>query len=317
MREFTIPLPIARAVLGPVFRLTLNARLPVAVQRALLDAGSVFQLMPEGTIVQHLQLGGRAAERIIAETAISGSRTRAVPPERAAGAILYLHGGGYVVGSLTTHRSLVAHLARESSCAVYSLDYRLAPEHPFPAGLDDAEAAFLELVDNVGYRPEQICLAGDSAGGGLALALAQRLLERHAMTPAALGLIAPWVDPTQPPAKDRDLVINRAWSQACAAHYLGDAAVTEPGYAPLLGNLIGLPPTYVQVDVSELLHDQCRRLVSALRGAGVHVRFTETRGLWHVAQLQAALVTEAAMALSELAEFLREAIQPVSIDDLR
>ncbi|MGW4632353.1 alpha/beta hydrolase fold domain-containing protein [Nocardia sp. NPDC004415] len=317
MREFKIPLPIVRAVLDPVFRVTLNARLPIAAQRALLDAVSLLQLVPDGSIVQRLQLGGRPAERVIAETAIPGSRTHAVPPERAAGAILYLHGGGYVVGSLATHRSLVAHLARESACAVYSLDYRLAPEHPFPAGLDDAEAAFLDLVDNVGYRPEQICLAGDSAGGGLALALAQRLLARHGIAPAALGLIAPWVDPTQVPTKDRDLVINRAWSQACAAHYLGDAAVTEAGYAPLLGDLLGLPPTYVQVDVSELLHDQCRQLVTALRGAGVHVRFSETRGLWHVAQLQAALVTEAARALSELAEFLREAIQPVSIDDLR
>ncbi|WP_194826492.1 alpha/beta hydrolase [Nocardia sp. XZ_19_231] len=317
MREFKIPLPIARALLDPVFRVTLNARLPVAVQRVLLDAVSRLQLVPDGSVVQHLHLGGRPAERVIAETAIPGSRTRAVPPERAAGAILYLHGGGYVVGSIATHRSLVAGLARETACAVYSLDYRLAPEHPFPAGLDDAEAAFLDLVGNVGYRPEQICLAGDSAGGGLAMALAQRLIEKHQMTPAALGLIAPWVDPTEVPSKDRDLVINRTWSRACAAHYLGDAAATEAGYAPLSGNLIGLPPTYVQVDVSELLHDQCRKLVSALRGAGVHVRFTETRGLWHVAQLQAALVTEAALALSELAEFLREAIQPVSINDLR
>ncbi|MFD5174519.1 alpha/beta hydrolase [Nocardia sp. NPDC058379] len=317
MREFTIPLPIARAVLDPIFRVTLNARLPVAVQRTLLDVASVLQPMPDGSVVQHLQLGGRPAERVIAETAIPGSLTRAVPPERAAGAILYLHGGGYVVGSLATHRSLVARLARDSSCAVYSLDYRLAPEHPLPAGLDDAEAAFLDLVENVGYRPDQICLAGDSAGGGLALALAQRLRERHQMTPAALGLIAPWVDPTQVPSRSRDLVINRAWSQACAAYYLGDGAATDAGYAPLTGNLIGLPPTYVQADVSELLHDQCCQLVSALRGAGVHVRFTETRGLWHVAQLQAALVTEAALALSELAEFLREAIQPVSIDDLR
>ncbi|MFC4125498.1 alpha/beta hydrolase [Nocardia rhizosphaerae] len=317
MREFTIPLPIARALLDPLFRVALHARMPVTVQRTLLDVASLAQLLPDGSIVQHLQLGGRPAERIMAETAIPGSRTGAVPPERAAGAVLYLHGGGYVIGSLTTHRSLVARLARESSCAVYSLDYRLAPEHPFPAGLDDAEAAFLDLVHNVGYRPEQISLAGDSAGGGLALALAQRLISRHGMTPAALGLIAPWVDPTQAPDKARDLVINRAWSRACAARYLGDAAATEPGYAPLHGKLIGLPPTYVQVDVSELLHDQCTRLVAALRGAGVHVRFTETRGLWHVAQLQAALVTEAALALSELAEFLREAIQPVSIDDLR
>ncbi|MFF0542919.1 alpha/beta hydrolase [Nocardia thailandica] len=311
-----IPLPLARTVLGPVFRLTINDRLPWRVQRALLDTLSVLQPVPGGSIVQPLVLGGRPAERIVAETAMPGSRTGAVAPEKAAGAILYLHGGGYAIGSLGTHRSLAAQLAQETGCAVYTLDYRLAPEHPFPAALDDAEAAFANLIDNVGYRADQICVAGDSAGGGLSLALAQRLVARG-LVPAALGLIAPWVDPNEVPDRHRDLVINKPWSRSCAAAYLGDGDPAAAGYAPLSGPLLGLPPTYVQADVSELLHAQCVRLVTALRSAGVHVRFTETRGLWHVAQLQAALVAEAATTLSELAEFLREAIQPVSIDDLR
>ncbi|GGK47137.1 alpha/beta hydrolase [Nocardia camponoti] len=318
MREITLPAGLARvAFVGPLFRFALHGDMPVGIQRALLNVLSRVQFMPEGSVVQHLQLGGRPAERIFAEAAIPTSRTNAVPPERAAGAVLYLHGGGYVVGSLATHRSLVARLARETSCAVYNLDYRLAPEHPFPAGLDDAEAAFLDLVNNVGYRPDQICIAGDSAGGGLALALAQRLRDNHQLTPCALGLIAPWGDPRQPPTADRDTILNRKWIARCAADYLGDADSSEPGYAPLATDLTGLPPTYVQADVDELLHEQCAQLVAGLREAGVHVRFTETRGLWHVAQLQAALVAEAALTLSGLADFLREAIQPVSIEDLR
>jgi len=111
-------------------------------------------------------------------------------------------------------------------------------------------------------------------------------------------------------------VINRPWSRACAAAYLGDGDGKDTGYAPLHGELRGLPPTYVQVDVSELLHAQCVEFVTALRAAGVHVRFTESKGLWHVAQLQAALVGPAAAALTELADFLGEAVQPVSIRDL-
>ncbi|PXX68871.1 acetyl esterase/lipase [Nocardia tenerifensis] len=303
MRDLNLPLPVARAVLRPIFRATLNQRAPWRMQRLLLEAGSAAQLVPAGTLIDHIQLAGRPAERITATPA----------PE---GVVLYLHGGGYTVGSPVTHRSLAARLAHETGCAVYVLDYRLAPEHPFPAALDDAEAAFLELVRSEGYRPEQIAISGDSAGGGLSLATAQRLVARHGQTPAALGLIAPWTDPNQPPERDSDLVITRGWSRACAAAYLGGGDSSDPGYAPLTGELVGLPPTYVQVDVDELLHGQCRDLVAALRTAGVPVRFTESRGLWHVAQLQAALVAPAAAALSELAAFLREAIKPVDMSDI-
>ncbi|WP_330228713.1 alpha/beta hydrolase [Nocardia sp. NBC_00508] len=302
MRDINLPLPVARAVLNPIFRITLNKRLPFPMQRRLLDIGSRAQLLPEGSIVQRLRLGGRPVERIsFADTSDHG-------------AVLYLHGGGYAVGSTATHRSLAARLARDTGCAVYVLDYRLAPEHPFPAALDDAEAAFLELMAS--YHAGQIAVSGDSAGGGLSLALAQRLIARHGSTPAALGLIAPWSDPNRIPDRERDLVISKPWSRACAAAYLGDGDPADSVYAPLTGELRGLPPTYVQVDVSELLHTQCVDLVAALRAAGVHVQFTESKGLWHVAQLQAALAAPAAAALGELAGFLREALQPADLREL-
>lgn len=303
MRDINLPLPLARAVLRPIFRVTLNKRAPWRMQRLLLEVGSAAQLVPAGTTIDRIRLGGRPTEKITAT---------AIPH----GAVLYLHGGGYAVGSPATHRSLAARLAHQTGATVYVPDYRLAPEHPFPAALDDAELAFLELVESAGYRPDQIALSGDSAGGGLSLATAQRLIARHGHTPAALGLIAPWTDPNQIPERDSDLVINRLWSRACAAAYLGGGDSSDPGYAPLTGELAGLPPTYVQVDVDELLHGQCGDLVAALRAAGVPTRFTESKGLWHVAQLQAALVAPAAAALSELAAFLREAIQPVDIRDL-
>ncbi|GAB2725476.1 alpha/beta hydrolase [Nocardia thraciensis] len=306
MPAVSLPLPLARVVLHPMFRYAMHHRVPWRFQRALLDAGSVLQVLPRGARVHKLRLGGRPAERVTAAPdpqAVVSSDVVVGP-----GAVLYLHGGGYAVGSIATHRSLAAHLAREIGCPVYLPDYRLAPEHPFPAALDDAEAAFLDLV-STGLRPEDIAISGDSAGGGLSLALALRLRDKHGIRPAALGLIAPWADPNEVPDGYRDLVINKPWSRACAAAYLGDGDGLDPGYAPLLGDLRGLPPTYVQVDGSELLHDQCGRLAAALRAAGVTTQFSVTRGLWHVAQLQASIVEPAAAATRELAAFLSASLQ--------
>ncbi|MGW4242450.1 alpha/beta hydrolase [Nocardia sp. NPDC004722] len=297
MPDVTLPLPVVRAALSPIFTIMLNARLPFSVQRALMDWGAVAQRPPRGTHHDRIRLGGRPAERV------------SVGPVSDSATVLYLHGGGYTVGSPATHRALAGYLARETGCAVQVLDYRLAPEHPFPAALEDAEAAFLDLVAS-GYKPERIAVAGDSAGGGLSLALAERLRDRHGYVPAALGLIAPWADPNEVPARDRDLVINKPWSRACAAAYLGAGDGSDTGYAPLLGELRGLPPTYVQADVDELLHDQCTRLVAALRSAGVSVEFTETQGLWHVAQLQASIAAPAAAVTVELGQFLRQALRP-------
>ncbi|WP_328387881.1 alpha/beta hydrolase [Nocardia sp. NBC_00416] len=306
MRDIALPLPLARAILGPMYRVSLHSRLPWRVQRALIDAGSALQPVPAGVEVTRLRLGGRPAERLSPRT----------PAATEPAAVLYLHGGGYAVGSLTTHRSLNGRLAVATGLPVYAVDYRLAPEHPYPAALDDAEAAFLELVTEHGYQPGRIAVAGDSAGGGLSLALAQRLIARHGHTPAALGLIAPWVDPNQLPERPRDLVVNGPWSRACAAAYLGAGDPADPGYAPLHGVLAGLPPVYVQADVDELLHPQCVDLTAALRAADVTVEFTESRGLWHVAQLQAALIGPASIALTEMADFLRQAVDQLPAGDL-
>ncbi len=299
-QDFSLPLPVARAILHPFFRFTMHPRVPWRVQRTLLDAGSVLQQSPPGTRRQRLRLGGRPAERI------TGDR-----PAVDAGAVLYLHGGGYTIGSPATHRSLAAHLARDLRRPVYLPDYRLAPEHPYPAALDDAEAAFLELL-GTGLAPENLVVAGDSAGGGLALALAERLRDVHGIGPAALGLIAPWSDPNEKPGRPRDLVINSAWSHAAAEAYRGGGNGLDPGYAPLLGRLDGLPPCYVQVDAGELLYGQCTRLVAGLRAAGVPVQFSVTRGLWHVAQLQAALVAPAAAELRAMSDFLGRALEPAA-----
>lgn len=282
------------AVLGPFYRLALHAAMPVPAARRLLDAGSVLQRLPRDTVVRELTLAGRRAERVTV-----GATERPT-------AVLYLHGGGYTLGSLATHRSLAAHLARETGCAVFVLDYRLAPESPYPTGLEDAVAAYRELLTEHGYTADHVAIAGDSAGGGLAVATARRLADGHDTHPAALGLIAPWVDPGARDAPfERDLVISAAWGARSGAAYLGGGDPTDPGYAPLHGDLTGLPPTVVHVGTTELLYPQVMHLVAAMRAAGVSVEFTEYPTLWHVAHLQASIVREATDAVRELGEFLR------------
>ncbi|EME21360.1 alpha/beta hydrolase [Rhodococcus triatomae] len=289
-----LPLPVVAGALAPFYRLALHPALPAPVARRIIDAGSVLQALPRDTVVRPLTLAGRPAERITV-----GATERRT-------AILYLHGGGYTLGSLDTHRSLAAHLARESGSAVYVLDYRLAPEHPYPAAVEDAVAAYLELLGEHGLTPETLAVAGDSAGGGLSLATARRLVDRYSVKPAALALIAPWVDPGARDAPfDRDTVINTGWSHRAAAAYLGDGDARDPGYAPLLGDLSGLPPTVVHVGMSEVLYPQVVDLVDRMRSAGTTVAYTEHPTLWHVAHLQASLVRESADAVAELGEFLR------------
>ncbi|WP_392892577.1 alpha/beta hydrolase fold domain-containing protein [Streptomyces sp. LN699] len=288
----TLPLPLARVLLHPGFRLAFHHRLPYAAQRALLNGFARLQPLPPDTSVQALHLGGRPAERVT------------VGPTSGTGAVLYLHGGGHTVGSPATHRSLAAHLAREIRRPVYLPDYRLAPEHPCPASTQDARAAFDALTTSEGHAPDTIVLAGDSAGGAVALAAAQLLASDPGRRPAALVLVSPWANPNLVADRSRDLVINRRWALACAAAYLGTGDPADPRYAPLLGPMAGLPPTYLHTNTRELLYSQCLDLAVALRRAGVRLRYAESAVLWHAAQAQAGLVAEAAASLRDIGDFL-------------
>lgn len=294
MRSIQLPLPLVEAALKPFYRLALNARLPYRVQRTLLDVAAPIQWLPDGTVTRRTTLAGRPAERITV-----GATERNT-------AVLYLHGGAFTIGSLATHRSLAAHLARESASVVYTLDYRLAPEHPFPAGLDDAVAAFGELVTERGFSADRVAVAGDSAGGGLSLATARRLVDTTGLRPAALALISPWVDPGSREAPfERDVVVNKRWAHAAATAYLGTGDASDPGFAPLLGDLGGLPPTAIHVGTREVLYPQIVDLAAKLDSAGNALHYVEYPRLWHVAHLQASMLGEAADAVADLGTFLR------------
>lgn len=294
MKPSQLPLPLVGTSLAAFYRVTLNPRTPVAAQRKMLEAGAKALPLPSGCVVRTVDLGGRPAERT---TVGATNRPRA---------LLYLHGGGYVVGSPATHRSLVAYLARDSGAVAFSLDYRLAPEHRYPAAVDDAVAAFVALSAK-GFDPSRIAIGGDSAGGGLAVAAARRLIDEHGMRPGALALLSPWTQPVDDDAAvKRDLVVDGRWGRRCAALYLGDGNPRDPGFAPMFANLAGLPPTLVHVAADESLHDQVLRFVARLREAGVAVELTELPRLWHSGHTQASLLREAADAVHDVGTFLRQ-----------
>ncbi|MBJ7290332.1 alpha/beta hydrolase [Williamsia sp.] len=290
-----LPIGVVEPLTRLMYRAMLHPSLPLSLQRAAADRALDIEPLPRDTVVRTLTLGGRPTERVT----VGASET-----DRA---VLFLHGGGYTLGSPHSHRHLAAHLAAVTGAALYVVDYRLAPEDPYPAALDDAVAAFRDLVDNHGFTPETVAVAGDSAGGGLSVAAARRLADDHDLRPAALGLISPWVDPGDDSHEtwSTDSVVNRGWSRFCAAAYLADGDPTDPGYAPLHGVLTALPPTVVHIGRREALYDQVIRFTEKLRASDVEVDLVEFERLWHVGHQQAGMLREAADAVDHLGGFLR------------
>jgi epsilon-lactone hydrolase len=238
---------------------------------------------------------------------------RGAPPARRA--VLYLHGGGYCVGSPATHRVITGQLARCCRARVFAADYRLAPEHPFPAAVDDAVAAYRGLLDD-GFAPGATAIAGDSAGGGLAVATALRLRELGVPQPAALVLFSPWVDlglGALGPRPPGEIMISKAWASECATFYLAGRPADDPLASPVGANLEGLPPTLIQVGTDELLLTDARRMHAALAAAGVEVVLQEYPRRWHVFQLNAGLLADANRALDAAGTFVRARTTAVKV----
>jgi acetyl esterase/lipase len=287
------PRPLVIAVTGPVYRLALNRRMPARWGRPILDAAVVTQRPPKGSVVRRITLGGRPCERT---TVGASERPRA---------ILYLHGGGYTVGSARLFRATAAYLACASGAVVYNLDYRLAPEHAFPAAWVDAVAAFRELVAVHGFEPSRIAIAGDSAGGGLAVAAARTLTD-EGLRPAALALLSPWTDPSNEDHEiERDFATNKNWGRASAALYRGDADPKDPRYAPMHGSLIGLPPMLIHYATTEMLRPEIQRFAALASGADVDVELVEHPHLWHSAHVLAGTLRGATDAVTEAGAYLR------------
>ena len=237
---------------------------------------------------------------------------RLEPPGATGAALLYLHGGGYVIGSARSGAGLAAALAVRTRAVAYSLDYRLAPEHPFPAALEDGLAAYRALLDG-GHSAAQVVVAGDSAGGGLAVALLVSARDDGLPQPAAVAVMSPWVDLTLSGeslhAKEADdAIFDAADIAEYAARYLGDHDPADPRVSPLLADLSGLPPVLVQVGTNEVLLDDATRLAARAAAAHVDVTLEVVARAPHVFQHFAGRLDEADRALDRAGRFLARSL---------
>ncbi len=223
--------------------------------------------------------------------------------------VLYLHGGGYVMGSVETHRELVARLSKAALARCLALDYRLAPENPFPAAVNDATAAYRWLLAQ-GIKPAQIAIAGDSAGGGLTLATLVALRDLGLPAPAAGVCISPWTDlqgsgESMRTRAVQDPVVSREMILSLAKLYVGEHGdFRDPLAAPLYADFTGLPPLLIQVGDAETLLDDSTRVAERAEAAGVDVVLQIWEEMPHVWQWFAPILPEGQEAIDKIGEFV-------------
>jgi len=224
--------------------------------------------------------------------------------------LYYLHGGGYVWGSPDTHSDLAMRLSRAMQARVFLLDYRLAPEHPCPAAIEDAVAGWHWLLKQEAVDPASTVIAGDSAGGGLSLATLVALRDAGAPLPAAGCLIAPWADLTgAAPSIDandpHDPILSAEGVRTIASAYHGELSAGDPKPSPLFAPFDGLPPLLIQVGSREILHDDSMRLAEKVRAAGGTARLDVWPKMPHVWHMIAFLLPEARKAIADMAAFAK------------
>lgn len=249
----------------------------------------------DGVDAVEIELGGVKAEKVEVHDGTGNDLY---------GAILYLHGGGFVTGSAKSHRMLAARLARAAGATAYVLDYRLAPEHPYPAALEDTLAAWAALGN-----PR--VLAGDSAGASLAILAASRLVASGESLPAAMALFSPWADLTGCASVDRhqDPMVRRPGLLKMASFFLGERDPWDSAISPLRADLSGLPPIYLQVGGADALYDDSLALAERLRNQGVPLELEVWPGMIHLWQLFASRLEEGAASLEKAGHFLKKALR--------
>jgi acetyl esterase/lipase len=253
---------------------------------------------PTGVTCTPVDAGGVSAEWSVADGADQGK------------VILYVHGGGYVMGSAGSHRDMTGRLSQAAGARVLSLNYRLAPEHPFPAPVDDSVAAYRWLLGQ-GIQASNIAIAGDSAGGGLALAALIAIRDAGEPMPAAGIGISPWVDmegtgESMTTRAAVDPVVQKEGLLDMAKLYLGGADPKDPLAAPLHANLAGLPPLLIQVGDAETLLDDSTRITERARKADVDVTLKIWDEMPHVWHLFAPILPEGQQAIEEIGTFFKE-----------
>jgi acetyl esterase/lipase len=223
--------------------------------------------------------------------------------------LLYLHGGAYIMGNFATHRQLVSYIARASGVKTLLPEYRLAPEHPFPAAVEDALSLYRALRDD-GYAPGDIMFAGDSAGGGLTMALLLSLRDSGEPMPAGAVLFSPWLDLTgsgesMKTHAHRDPWFNPDELQTIASYYCKEVEFEHPLVSPVFADVTGLPPIYIQVGEDEILLSDSTRIAEKIEAAGGDVTLEVWPGMWHVFQVFVHQMPESKEAIRKIAPFVR------------
>lgn len=271
-------------------------------ERRNLDEGGARFKVPADVTLTPVSADGVPAEWLVA------------PGARTDRAVLYLHGGGYVIGSIKSHRYLMQNVSRHSGARTLGLDYRLAPEHPFPAAIEDATKAYRWLLAQ-GIKPGHIAIAGDSAGGGLTLATLLSLRDQGVPLPAAGVLISPWADLTG----SAGAVTSRAASDpmvkgdglfSLAGKYLNGADARNPLASPVFADLTGLPPLLIHVGGREILYDDSITLAANARKANVPVALVDEAELFHVWHAFAPMLDEGQRAIEQIGGWLQGRFQP-------
>jgi acetyl esterase/lipase len=225
-------------------------------------------------------------------------------PDPSTAVVQYHHGGGYSGGSLNTHRRFASCLAAASNGRVLNIGYRLAPEHPFPAAIEDALATYRWLLAQ-GIESASVVIGGDSAGGGLAAGVVHAIRDAGLPRPAALVLLGPWVDLVARDEGATDMFVRRDGASSMAEMYVGDHDPADPRISPVRGDLAGFPPVYVQVSASEALYQDAVGFADALRTAGVDVEVDAPADVMHTWPILAPRAPEAAQAIERLGRFVR------------
>jgi len=272
--------------------------LSIEEQSAQMEVGLTQFKVPTDVRCEPVNAGGVPAEWITAP----GVNTERV--------IYYLHGGGYAYGSINTHREMVSRLSRAASARVLIIDYRLAPENPFPAALDDSTAAYRWLL-SVGVNPTRLVIAGESAGGGLTVATLVALRDAGEPLPAAGICLSPWVDleclgESMVTKGEIDPMATREGTLMLAKAYLRDTDPRTPLASPLYADLTGLPPLLIQVGTAEILFDDATRLANRARAAGVDVILEPWEDMIHMWHFFAAILREGQEAIDRIGEFIRQ-----------
>jgi acetyl esterase/lipase len=252
---------------------------------------------PAGVVFSHVQIGGIRAQWVDTPGADKDC------------VLLFLHGGGYIMGSSDSHRKLVGHITAAAGCRGLAIDYRLAPEHPHPSALEDCVAAYRWLLEQPFTGPG-IAVCGDSAGGALAIALLLAIRDADLPTPAGSALLSPWVDlelmgESMTSKAEVDLMVSAKSLRGMAEMYLAGQNPRSPYVAPLWADLAGLPNVYIQVGGDETLLDDSTRLVTRLAAAGNAVRLDVFPEMPHVFQIHAGNLPEADDAIERLGMFLK------------